>query len=73
MGERFWLVKERKVKRERGGGGGRAPSGCRCSHGIFSGPLSGGGFVLGLVSLVNVSDFWYKWVIRVGISQQGAD
>ena len=45
----------------------------RHSHSILAGPLSGGGLVLRAVSLVDVSDLRYEWVIRVSISKQGAD
>ena len=43
------------------------------SHSILAGPLSGGSFVLGSVSLVDVSDLRHKGVVRFGISQQRAD
>ena len=43
------------------------------SHSILAGPLSGGGLVLGTVSLVDVSDLRHEGVVRVGISQQRAD
>ena len=47
--------------------------GCRLSHGIFAGPFTGSGFVLWLVSLVDVGDLWHEWIVWVWISEQGAD
>jgi len=44
-----------------------------CSHGVLSRPLSGGGLVLWLVSLVDLGDLWHQRIIWVGIGQQGAD
>ncbi len=43
------------------------------SHGVLSAPFSGGGLVLWSVGLVDVGDLWDKWIIWVGITQQGAD
>ena len=43
------------------------------SHGVLSSPFSGGGLVLGLVGLVDVSDLWHQRIIWVGISEQGTD
>ena len=43
------------------------------SHSVLAGPLSGGGLVLGSVSLVDVSDLGHEGVVRVGVRQQGAD
>ena len=43
------------------------------SHSIFAGPLTGGSFVLALISLVLVSDVGDKRIIWVGVAEEGAD
>ena len=43
------------------------------SHSVFSCPLSSGGFVLWLVSLVDVGDLWHQRIIWVWIGQEGRD
>jgi hypothetical protein len=43
------------------------------SHGVLAGPLTGGGLVLGLVILVDVSDLGHERIVGVGVGQQGAD
>ena len=43
------------------------------SHGVLASPLAGRGLILGAVSLVDVSDLGHERVIRVSVSQQGAD
>lgn len=41
--------------------------------GVFSCPFSSRGFVSGSVGLVNVGDFWNKWVVGVGVGKHRAD
>ena len=43
------------------------------SHGVSAGPFTSGGLVLDSVILVQVGDVGDKWVVGVGIGQQGAD
>jgi len=43
------------------------------SHSVLAGPFSGAGLVLGSIGLVDVSDFGHERIVRVGVSQQGAD
>ena len=43
------------------------------SHSILASPFSGGGLILGTVSLVDVSDLRHERVVRIGVSQQRAD
>jgi len=43
------------------------------SHGVLAGPFSGGGLVLGSVSLVDVSNLRHEGIVRVGVGQEGAD
>ncbi len=40
------------------------------SHSILACPFSGCGFELGSISLVDVSDFGYHGIVRVGIRQE---
>jgi len=48
-------------------------SGLSSSHSVLSRPFSSRSLVFGLVILVDLSNFWHQRIIRVGISQQGAD
>lgn len=43
------------------------------SHCVLFGPFFGSAGVLGLVSLVNLGDFWDKGIIGVGVGQQRTD
>ena len=43
------------------------------SHSVLASPLSGGGFIFGSVTLVDVGNLWHKRIIWVGVGQQGAD
>ena len=43
------------------------------SHGVLPGPLPRHVIVLGLVRLVNARDLRHQRIVRVGVTQQGAD
>ena len=43
------------------------------SHGVLPGPLSRHVVVLDLVRLVNASNLWHQRIVRVRVTQQGAD
>lgn len=43
------------------------------THGIFLGPGASCFLVAGSLSLIEVCNFWYKWVIRVRVGKEGAD
>ena len=40
---------------------------------VLAGPLAGCGLVACAVSLVDVSDFRYEWIVRVGVCEHRAD
>jgi hypothetical protein len=42
------------------------------THGILFAPIPCYGFIFGPVSLVHMSDFGYKWTVKIGVSQQWA-
>jgi hypothetical protein len=46
---------------------------CKLTHGIFLGPGTSCFLIAGSLSLIEVRNFWYKWVIRVGVRKEGAD
>jgi len=43
------------------------------SHSVLASPFSGGSLILRAIGLVDVSDLRYERIVRVGVSQQGAD
>jgi len=46
---------------------------CELTHGIFLCPGASCFLVAGSLSLIEVCNFWYKWVIRVRVGKEGAD
>mgnify|MGYP007031654652 CR=1 FL=1 len=42
-------------------------------HGIFLGPFSSSCFVSGFIGFIDVSNLGDKWVIGIGIGQQGTN
>jgi hypothetical protein len=46
---------------------------CKLTHGIFLGPGTSCFLIAGSLSFIEVCNFWYKRVIRVGVGKEGAD